>query len=107
ENVDCEEALVGAETLRLPDEAPRRLRLVTEPDLLEVVARFPDVAELAVDEQLARIDVAVGEHRATEIPGVAGNLILVVARDLGDHVVPHDPLRIDEICEREVVVPAE
>src|SRR5262249_56653080 len=57
EDVDGEEALVRAEALRLADEAARRLGGLAEPDLLEVVARLPHVPELAVDQQLARIDV--------------------------------------------------
>src|SRR5262249_49875176 len=84
QDVDGEEALVGAEAFRLADEAARLLRLLAEPDLAEIVTRFAHVPELAVDEQLARIDVAVGEHRAAEVPGVAGNLVLVRAHDLRD-----------------------
>src|SRR5581483_9260790 len=76
-DVDGEEALVGAETLRLADEATRPLRLRPEPDPLEVVAR------------------------------VARDLVLVLARDLRDQIVADDPLRVDEIREREVVVAGE
>src|SRR5262249_3947592 len=94
EDVDGEEALVGAEALRLANEATRLLGGLAEPDLLEVVPRLAHVAELAVDQQLARVDVAVGEHRAAEVPGVAGNLVLVLARDLRDQVVAHDALRV-------------
>src|SRR5438093_7271504 len=68
EDVDGEEALVGAEALRLADEPPGRLGFAAEPDLPEVVAGVADVAELAVDQQLARVDVAVREHRAAEVP---------------------------------------
>src|SRR5207248_7313150 len=87
QDVDREEALVGAEALRLADEAARRLRLAAEPDLPEVVAGVAHVAELAVDEQIAGIDVTVGEHRPAQDPGVAGNLVLVRPHDHGNHLV--------------------
>src|SRR5581483_3911522 len=106
-DVDGEEALVGAETLRLADEATRPLRLRPEPDPLEVVARVTDVPELAVDQELAGIHVAVREHRPAEVPRVARDLVLVLARDLRDQIVADDPLRVDEIREREVVVAGE
>src|SRR5262245_49700363 len=107
EDVDGEEALVRAEALRFSDEPARRLGGLAEPDLPEVVPRLAHVAELAVDQELARVDVAVGEHRAAQVPGVAGNLILVLACDLRDQVVAHDPLRVDEVGEREVIVAGE
>src|SRR5579885_553757 len=107
EDVDGEEALVGAEALRLADEPPRLLRRRAEPDAAEVVAALAHVAELAVDQQLARVHVAVGEHRAPEVPGVARNLVLVGAHDLRDEVVADDPLGVDEVGERERVVAGE
>src|SRR5262249_51929682 len=68
EDVDGEEALVRAEALRLADEAARRLGGLAEPDLLEVVARLPHVPELAVDQQLASVDVAVSEPSLADTP---------------------------------------
>src|SRR5712692_4492699 len=107
EDVDGEEALVGAEALRLADEAARLLGLGAEPDLAEVVARVAYVAELAVDEQLAGVDVAVGEHGPAQVPGVARELVLVRAHHLGDQLVAHDALGVDEVGKREVVVAGE
>src|SRR5262245_46620278 len=107
EDVHREEALVGAEALRLPDELPRRLRLLGEPDAREVVTMLAHVAELAVDEQLARVHVPIREQCAAEVPAVAGDLVRVLALDLRDQVVPHDPLRVDEVREGEMIVAAE
>src|SRR5688572_7891596 len=97
ENVDREEALVRAEALGLPDEPPRRRRLRPEPDPPEVVPRVPHVPELLVDQELARVHVPVREHRAPQVPRVAGDLVLVVPHDLRDQIVPHDPFGIDEV----------
>src|SRR4029453_13203445 len=97
ENVDGEEALVGAEALRLADEPARRLGRLAEPDLPEVVAPLAPVAALAVDGHLAGGKVPVGEFPPAEVPREAGNLVLVLTRDLGDQVVAHDALRVDEV----------
>src|SRR4029453_12505376 len=106
-DVEGEEALVGAEALRVADELPGLVGLLAVPDLLEVVVDVADVAELAVDQELAREDVAVREHAGTERGGVARDLVGVRLGDLGDEAMAHDALRVDEVGERERVVPRE
>src|SRR5882724_3018534 len=107
EDVDGEEAFVGAEALGVADETPRLVRLLAVPDLLEIVAGLAHVTELTVDEKLAGVEVTVREHAGAEAAGIARDLVRVGLGDLRDQPVPHDTLGIDDVGDGERVVARE
>src|SRR5690554_433872 len=62
QDVDRQEALVGAEAARITDPPFGLLATGAEPDPFKVVIRLADVAHLVIMQQLTGQDLAFAEH---------------------------------------------